>query len=227
MIGIGLTKDNPYHQSVKRPPAVLSFDGVDDYVDCGNRESLQNPDAFTIEVKVNASLQSESTGTIISKGVYGTTGNDTFTIDVYKASGGSSYRFFVYPEDSGAANVLNAPITYNKDTIIHGVYDGVEIKLFINGVLQSAMTTTKPMSNSNTITVGSRSTVRFFEGLIYHAKIYTKALTESEITSIINGELIDDSLFLNLPLNEGAGNIVLDKSPNQNNGTVYGATWKY
>jgi len=70
---------------------------------------------------------------------------------------------------------------------IAATYDGSNQKLYINGVLvdTESMTGSIP-TNNNSLFIGGDTTDRYFDGKIGAAKIYSKALTASELLADYN-----------------------------------------
>jgi hypothetical protein len=111
----------------------MAFDGVDDYVDCGNDSSLHNSN-FTISLWVYPTSLSGSVE-IISNGLGAWANkNHGFNIGRYW----SGYRFYV---GDGTTSYSLAPATAVVDTWQHLFmsYDGTNVKTYLNGVLQDTV----------------------------------------------------------------------------------------
>jgi hypothetical protein len=66
----------------------------------------------------------------------------------------------------------------------------------------------------------------YMKCLYGEVRIYSRALTQDEISRIYNyGEIIRDGLVLLLDFSEYEGSIAYDKSGSGNHGTIYGAQW--
>ena len=66
------------------------------------------------------------------------------------------------------------------------------------------------------------------QGYLKDVRIYNRALTETEISALYRlglNKSLSDGLVLDMPLNEGSGSTVYDRSKNGNNGAISGATW--
>lgn len=106
------------------------------------------------------------------------------------------------------------------------------MKVYRNGIEKG---TTTPASGNIVANTGSLKIGNFWEGLwedygvdsiIDEVLIYNKALSENEIKrNMVAKTPILENLVLWLPMNEGAGDTVHDKSGQGNNGTIIGATW--
>jgi hypothetical protein len=69
--------------------------------------------------------------------------------------------------------------------------------------------------------------IYFFKGRVGGVRVYNRALSASEVADLYNNPYAGPTqgLVLWLPMNEGTGASVADKSGQGNNGTIYGATW--
>ena len=124
----GTNYGSTYNES-GRVDGSRDFDGVDDYVDCGNDESLNITDAITIEawVKMASIVTSSVQNTIAKKG------QSHYWWLHYKRDE-HNWKFLLYD----GANYLSATCydTSPTDKWVHivGVFDGVDtVQLYING----------------------------------------------------------------------------------------------
>lgn len=172
-----------------------TFDGVDDYIDFG----VQNYN-IDKDVPFSISVWFKQTNLSGRKDLF----CDIAAIPPYK---GWSLRFnrsllnndrYYLLLQVGVGNSIQGAIDFaiSADTIYNMVftYDGssslVGILGYINGVNYSLTDTgntiSASISNSNKTTIGSTSpmggTLLDFGGTVYSAKIYDKALTQTEIT---------------------------------------------
>ena len=100
-----------------------------------------------------------------------------------------------------------------------------------NGVLMNpggSSFTKTPVSSTHSVLIGRGETARYLDGLIPLVLMYNRVLSQEEILYIMLNyhNPIRDGLVLWLPFEEGRGTTVYDKSGNNNNGTIYNATWK-
>jgi len=227
-----------YRQQPKRMPRTLgferyalSFDGENDYVDCGNDPSLNCTDAITIEawVKINT-LQA---GDVADKKNY-------YRLNIH--SDGKLRPILtldgtLYSADYGNTALLpgiwyHVALTYDKDG-----GDNNE-KVYINGQIDKQWTKTGAidLSPETKVTIGSHwdGFSNFFNGTITLARIYKDyALTPEEVKWNLlnyNNPVHPEHLVLWLPMEEGSGLTVYDKSGYGNNGTLLPAddppTWQ-
>ena len=156
----------------------LKFDGVDDYVDCGNDSSLNLGDnEFTIEAWV------------YPKRAEGTWPDNRSTI-FYEGSGGTWFVFIGYNKlylqtlidpypavSTPVGSIQNNQWHHVVASAKSGETDG--IKLYINGELKGSGTLNLS-GGSNKKYIGKLST-DYFNGTIDEVRIYNRALSAEEI----------------------------------------------
>lgn len=206
----------------------LHFDGVDDYVDCGNDVSLQG--IKTVIALFYAQPQSEYFATIVAKA--GWTGT-TIQGWIMRYIGAD----FCFTAGDGT-NAKTAKISDLAEGIhlATGVIDGSnnQIRLYIDGELKDANELyflERDISLTLGYSAGLNTSDSYYKGNIYSVALYNRALSDAEISQmydyVANGEgyLILDGLVLLLDFTEHGSNILYDKSGNNNHGMIYGATW--
>jgi photosystem II stability/assembly factor-like uncharacterized protein len=189
----------------------LEFDGVDDYVDCGDGPSLNITDEVTVMAWIKL------TGQAPDRKIAGN--QDDIT---------GGYKFGVYSnmlefEIRTADNVafLNRSIgggTILEQDVYHHVvgvysYQGGYIRTYVDGVLDRELSTTAELGTSTgTFKIGREpfSDSYFWLGLMDDVRVYNRALTQDEIWAIARGEE-----------NPFASN------PYPADGTIYEDTWMF
>jgi len=224
----------------------LSYDGVDDTVIVPHHSSLAVT-SVTLEAWICVFKTGPATLTFLMKGandynIYYQPHYDYQIIFLIQTVGGGMSYVVARPgATSHALQFPNDPerfTTYASRDWAHcvGTYDAATaiMKIFINSqekVPSQAVGTPSGnlVQSTNNVALGSwfdGVSCCFHRGLTRAARIYNRALTPSEILFNMNSKTpISDGLVLDLPLNEGAGSIVYDRSGNGNNGTIYGARW--
>jgi hypothetical protein len=165
----------------------LSFDGVDDYVQISQSSSLDVTSQVTVEAWVypNAYVDSTGmTGAIISR---------------THLSGGHIYMLSIYPDSHKASYSVNpipwehssdADLPLNTWTHLAMTYDGVYVRLYMNGALDSSYPLSEPIqTTSNWLAFGcipcgphgGVGTYAYFNGMIDDVRIYNRALSQQEI----------------------------------------------
>jgi hypothetical protein len=156
----------------------MDLDGVDDYVDCGNDPII---DAIS-EISVSAWLNIRSINTAWQAAV---------------VKGENAWRLGnvnLDPRFHFGITIWNAPDTASVDGAIEvgfdewhhvtGTFDGANISVYLDGVLDTSVPTTEPIGISATnmfIGDNSESPGRYWDGLIDEVMIYNRALSEDEI----------------------------------------------
>ncbi|NHV97745.1 MAG: hypothetical protein HA494_08205 [Thaumarchaeota archaeon] len=216
--GLGSTYLGSRGEQVKYRNA-LSFDGVDDYVN--TPLSINGYAGLTYEAWVNAgdlNFGGTSWKMIIDDG-----NNQTF-LAVIK----TNYQI-TFAVNTSSRSTLNSSLTLSQNQWYHivGTYDGSYQKIYVNGVLNTSKAWSGNIVSSTTVRVGWGLSDRYWRGLIDEVRIYSRALSASEIQQLYLrrfDETIPDvrsGLVLDLPLDGDA----LDYSGYGNHGTIYGAKW--
>jgi len=161
-----------------RSGKALSFDGVDDYVDCGNDESLNITGAITISVWVYYKENPDEWPAFVSK----------WSVDkgyLLWQKRNLKISFGVWDESGARHNAGEITLTEGWHYLV-GVYDpslpSDNVKLYVDGE-QTGVTSdfTGEISISpNPLYIG-RVASQYFSGTIDEVRIYNRALSEKEI----------------------------------------------
>ena len=156
----------------------ISFDGVDDYVDCGNSASLDITDAITIEVwiKPNANVLDGLAHEITRK-------TDAYFLRIISNKvnaqlwrGGSTVK------DGGVSGTTS--LQAEKWYLVGFTFDGSYIRIFLNGNLDNTPYYTPGTIDTSIdpLYIGTAGgSAEFFSGLIDEVRIYNRALSPVEI----------------------------------------------
>ena len=200
----------------------FNFDGIDDYIDCGNGASLQITGALTLSVWVKMSSTSGgSQDCIISK--------DNGTQRSYtlwgKTSFSSSPIAYIW---NGGANYSVQAITNIEDDNWHHVMlvyvPSTSLSIYIDGTLENTNTTSIPSSINNAsqnINIGRFGGGTFqLNGNIDEVAIWNS--DQSSIASAIGSSPVDLSTYS--PVSwwrfEGTGTTATDSGSGGNDGTL-------
>jgi len=188
----------------------LSFDGVNDYVDCGNDESLDITDAVTIAAWVNPANSGQGGyGRIVDKL---DSSADRNGYDFTVKSGTPQLRVKFHTGDAGIVlESTDDSVNKNEWTHVAVTYDkdagSNNLKIYINGLQdnQGADTDAIPTSSVNLRIGNSQSWARAFDGIIDEVRIYNRALTESEIRALYEqgGDTTPSNLLENTGFESG------------------------
>ncbi|HDI52337.1 MAG TPA: LamG domain-containing protein, partial [Bacteroidetes bacterium] len=216
----------------------LSFDGKDDYVDCGSGVSIDDLalGAFTVSAWIKPNTTGENgTGRIAAKRPNSKYGGWLFFVDNISSIGGQTANSNgnVEANSRGADNA----ITLGEWNYVVMVYDDSgdrKVRLYSNGNEISYQThiagTTSPGSDaSGNLYIGQASdgNDRNFDGLIDEVRIYNRALSAEEIAehyrvgaARLKRISLDNGLVGYWPFHNGAGTVATDHSGNENHGTL-------
>ena len=207
----------------------LSFDGVDDYVDAGTDASLDITGGLTLEVRVNINVRSAFHG-IAGSGPH--LGGAYYLFQ--RNAPGHDLAFVVNP-DGTFRSITFGTYVVNKWHHIVGIWDGTNIKAYLDGVEYTPLPFVDSVARRfDPFLIGYNHGLSpgFFNGLIGEVRIYNRALSAEERRwNMLNyHNPIRSGLVLWLPMEEGAGEIVYDKSGKGNHGTLLpagaGPTWQ-
>lgn len=203
----------------------LNFDGVNDYVSV-NSSSVLN---ITSTISLSAWVFRNSSGRydcIIGK--------DNF-------AGNNGYSLWIYDDNKltlrfGSSRIYKSSTSIPSNSWVHvaGTFDGTNAKLYINGTLSASYTGSAPSSNSGLLYLGTPqdavgNSLFNFSGTLEDIRIWNIALTQSDIQSSMNSELLgnEPGLVAYYTFNQGiaggdntAISAVTDKTANALNGTL-------
>ncbi len=160
----------------------LDFDGIDDYVDCGDNEDFDSPsttNALTISAWVYPETVSGRQG-IISKWL---ANERAYLLELYD----DEVEFALGYNNGSSYKVLYASASLQTERWYHlaGIYDGSSMAIYVNGVpVNETEWSTAPSSTSANFHIGDlqyTSARRYFEGKIDDVRMYDRALTDEEI----------------------------------------------
>ena len=162
---------------VGRLDSGCSFDGVDDYIDCGADASLNITGNLTLMAWVNINLNNASSFDIISKSVFG---------DSYRLSKGDSPTEFLFALNTGGYIELYGNISPNVGQWYHvaATYDGSFMRIYVNGQQQNTTAKTGNIITSSTkcaIGAVNGGASNFWPGSIDEVLIYNRSLSANEV----------------------------------------------
>jgi hypothetical protein len=153
----------------------LSFNGVNNYVNCGSASSLDLNQAVTVEAWVNPA-STNSYQAIVDKGW-----DAAYTLMVTNVG---TFRFQIR-DATGTYRANSPPLTVGVWTHVVGTYNATtkSVKIYVNGVLQSSaeaqgaiLSTAYPLNIGKAAQYGPA-----FNGIIDEVRIYNRALSAAEI----------------------------------------------
>ncbi len=200
----------------------LKLDGVDDWVNLGYVE-LTNQ--VTVDATVKVYDISINEVNILGNWYGGGTG-------IWIAHGKPSMDICVEKGkylEATSSDILEVGKIYH----IIGTYDGTSVKLYVNGELKAERAETRaiiPPENNNVMAIGCELNADFANINVYSAKVYNRALTETEIT---NGASTTEGLIRSYDAKnntipnryDSTATTWRDLSGNHD-GEIHGATWE-
>ncbi len=184
--------------------AALNFDGSSDYVNLGT--AVTNSIVNSTKLTVEAWVKPNNLGTFgCIAGNYGTGIGSGLTFLLRKTA--ATYEFFIGTGPSFTAAVSPAnTATANIWQHVAGVYNGADIKIYINGVFSASVVCTATIpAFANPVWLGGNTANEYFPGEIDEVRIWKRALCVGEILNNKNGEIptSDFGLLANYHFNQG------------------------
>ena len=163
----------------------LRFDGVDDYVNCGEGASLDIVGPLTLQAWVMP--------TAANRGEPGIAGKffESYALTYY----GNAY-FYI----SSGGNNVSGPTKLDEWRHVAGVFDGAIMRFFVNGVeIASRRSRYDKVKHGGRFTIGcifgdpksadpNLRNTGFYPGLIDDVRLYSRALSAAEIARCYNDE---------------------------------------
>jgi hypothetical protein len=205
-----------------RTGRALSFDGIDDLVTIPDSASLDLRTSLTMEAWVRPAALGTTWRTVALKEqstdlVYG----------LYAAneSGMPSSHVYTNAHTMLAGNGALAAGTWSH---LATTWDGSTLRLYVNGnqVASRAVSGTAAVSDRPLYLGGNRVWGEWFSGVIDDVRVYSRALTATEVRDRANapGTPPSGGLVGSWNFDEASGNTVQDASGSGNAGTISGAT---
>lgn len=208
----------------------LYFDGKDSYVQIPPSSSLSlkgnlltveawikwNVDPKTADQWANTIYKSQKSDWVPQYQLQHNQGNTKFEFSITTTNYTNRYVW--------------STTTPEKDKWYHvvGTYDGANIRIYVNGVLEGTKSCTGNfVSNPTPLYFGSRGIYndRNFNGNIDEVSIYSRSLTSEEILASYNRKPVSsEGLAGRWLFDEDGGTTVIDSSGNGNNGTINGTS---
>ena len=222
---------SPYTPSALEVTHHLSFDGVDDYVDCGRGEALQiSGSEITLEAwfKMVGTKADIYQSTILAMD-HGESGNDVGYFMRANGDGQIEWGFgdgtwHQLKSEDGVQ--LFEPDTWNH---VAGVYEGNYQKIYLNGNLvhsSDPFTATISPAPSEHLYIGSSPSFsgRVIEAGLTEVRIWNIARTDEEIREFATKRILGDETGLAAywPMNEGKGQSITDMTGKGNEGILGG-----
>ncbi|MHC4537419.1 MAG: LamG-like jellyroll fold domain-containing protein, partial [Planctomycetota bacterium] len=199
----------------------LEFNG-DDYVDCGNGDTLQIQDAITMSFWFKVVAFENTWEAMLSKG------DTAYRVSRGPGDGDATHMGISGTTGGGGSGWFNGAtiITGGQWHHFAGTYDGAEGRIYIDGVLDATTEATGQINiETENFWIGnnSQNVDRFFHGVMDEVMLYNRALSDLEVMYLAGKRAVPvdpgaDGMVAFFPLE----NDVLDASGNGNDGTIVG-----
>lgn len=167
----------------------IYFDGIDDYIDVENRLSINTTD-FTISAWIKRDAADSGVKSIISKRDIGfTQGIDFRILD-------NNSIEIIWKNGSDQSLISNTRLPDDKWHHVSAIYDGTNVFIYIDGILDNNDTKSNPISTNDSFIIGAAgkdNPVQFFNGHIDEVRIWDTALSADQLRFIMNQEIEENS----------------------------------
>ena len=206
----------------------LGFDGTNDYVNCGNGESLNITADITIELWFYADSWTDPIGTVpglISK-------RDTFSDmdwELFYGTGGFGNEIRFWYGNSGTNTLFTGSnVNPSEDTWHHLAVtrSGSDWILYLDGVAEDTDSNSNPIPTGDSLRIGKLGgdvgDSECFQGKIDEVRIWNVSRTQQQIRDNMYSTLTgtESNLIAYYQMNDGSGAELSDNSSNTNTGTL-------
>lgn len=207
LLGIALSGILSLSAQAQNVQNALSFDGTNDYVDCGNNSSVQiTGNKITLEAWIYPTSWKTQIwqGNIIAKEQNGF-GND----NGYMLRAGNNGSLNLTLGSGSWSELISNTNVLSLNTWQHvaGTYDGSYLRLYVNGNVVDSMAANINISNSTSLLYlgDNGSGARHFPGIIDEVRIWDVTRSKAEILAKMNEDLCGNDLGLvaNYRMNQG------------------------
>lgn len=214
---------------------VLSFDGIDDYVEIPYNSSLEISSKLTVEFWTNNWVNGGSNKYIPIIG-HGNFAEDSWHICTTRAGMTGEGEGLTFCLSGNTDSFYTYYIPTSEKTHCAFVYDGVEVYFYVNGILNNSKTTsiTSIPSTTKPLYIGwdeydNSNYAGWYQGELNEIRIWNYPRTQSEIQYYMNKKLTGDEeglvAYYNCDNSNNDGTTLVDISGNGNDGTINGATY--
>lgn len=163
----------------------ISLDGVNGYVAVNDSSSL-NLTNFTVAMWVNLNNLPASNQFFALAVKTVSDMNENYELLVGYPSSGSIHFPFKWTDGTRTVDSTGTQLTAGVWKHVVLTYDGTSAKVYIDGTLNTTKTYSKtPAVNSGQLIIGNEAGMsRYTNGMIDEVRIYNRALSQSEVTSL-------------------------------------------
>ena len=168
----------PVDSISKKQGKALSYDGIDDYIDCGNGATLNFTNYFTLLALVNVSeFQpiAPNINSICGKSFDGDYSGFRIRVRNYKFGA-------LFGSGTTYINVYGlSPLIINTWYHVSLVFDGSDSFIYLNGEIDSLVVPVPLVLSAQPFFIGKYHGGRFFNGIIDNVILYNRVLSPQEI----------------------------------------------
>ena len=185
----------------------LLFDGTDDSVLLPEYSLSSMSNGFTFEVLINANSVTNTSNEIV---LFGNVENGGGDIIIHQ----ERFAMTIYNKEASkyASAKASEILLPNKDYLLTGVFDGKSIKVYINGKLEATTSFSGTVKDAESNThfflgcnpSGSNCHQSYFNGIMYEARMYDRALTDKEVNNNYNGNITTSNLLFSFDFKDGS-----------------------
>ena len=142
------------------------------------------------------------------------------------------FSLTLYFEEEADLCLSSSQITDGEWHYVTGSYDGSDMRIYVDGVLENTCGagTLASQDQTSPITIGSyRPDQSNYQtnGVVDELSVWGVALEQDQIQEMMYTDSTwqDDNLVAHYKFNANDGNVLFDHSGNSNHGTINGATW--
>ncbi|MEN9328307.1 MAG: hypothetical protein RI947_1115 [Candidatus Parcubacteria bacterium] len=195
----------------------VTLDGTGDYISVPDSSSLDASTSVTVAAWIYVDSYTSSYPRIITKG-------SAYDLHMYVFGGGEGRLEWDIriPGETDTTTPVSAAVPLNQWTHVAATYNGSSSKVYVNGKLQSQLNglSGSITNTNNDLGIGAIATgSNYFPGDIDEARIYNRALSDTEIRSLYDWAPGPVTL---LTMDNGIGATATDSSGNSNTGTWSG-----
>lgn len=182
-------------QAVGRIGQALNFDGVNDYVDIGDKSSMEGLSEISVSAWIKTN-QITADGEIVTKGAAGQAVWLLFQNDIGSVSGRTNMFTFAVGNGSTLTRIEGATGIAKVEQWTHvvGVWkqSPETINLYVNGVQDSSTPTLSGVTmttGADSVRIGDDGSLggtNVFNGLIDEVRFYNRALSADEVRKLYN-----------------------------------------
>jgi hypothetical protein len=182
--------NNPSNNYDSANGGSIVFDGVDDYVDCGDSPTLNNT-SITVSVwsKFSGALDSNDRKIFCYRKTTGAGGNSYAVCQMRKGDNNNRIKYQFNNNGTWYTldldNAMNLSDTWYNYTIVHA---GNNVKAYINGTfyLENNFGANIDYSNRDKIIIGYRANSEYWKGNISNLNFHNRALSSTEVLQNYN-----------------------------------------